>query len=259
MPFVLRSASYYTGDRRHFPEGTRGFLYYCQPNPGAPLVAGQIRFRLTPGNDPASFIQGSDLLMPNGLPWSIPLLMIAGEKIKDQGDSATGIWQQLVDDGLVTPTLLETWGATMKASKLAPIPSSRIIHSFGQLFHVDFDLNCFYFFLLTMNQLRRQRYYGLFTEYEDHPIIRPYLGSALCCFERSILPQHNGTRTVVIRIVKMISPPICVYPDYNGCIPLPVEGELVHYHYKRWGLQPKSYNVDSPGHASLKMLFRDES
>ncbi|KIM71684.1 hypothetical protein PILCRDRAFT_480980 [Piloderma croceum F 1598] len=98
------------------------------------------------------------------------------------------------------------------------------------------------------------------TEYKtDHPIMRPYLGSALCCFERSTLPQHNGTCTVVIRIVKIVSPPIRVYPDYSGCIPLPVEGELVHYIYKRQGLQPKSFNVDSPDHSSMKILFRDES
>jgi hypothetical protein len=122
-----------------------------------------------------------------------------------------------------------------------------------------------------MNQLRRHRYGSIFAESEertDHSRIRirinrtwvstsvvyfmPILlkgrppGSALCCFERSSLPQHRGTRTAVIRIVKILSPPICVYPNYDGCVPLPVEGELVNYIYKRRGLQPKSFNVDSP-------------
>jgi len=36
-----------------------GSCYYRPPNPGAPSAAGDIRFRLTPGNDPASFIQGT--------------------------------------------------------------------------------------------------------------------------------------------------------------------------------------------------------
>jgi hypothetical protein len=58
-------------------------------------------------------------------------------------------------------------------------------------------------------------------------------GSALCCFERSNLPQHKRTRTAVIRIVKIISPVTCRYPDHNGPIPLPVQGELVQRYYQR--------------------------
>lgn len=85
------------------------------------------------------------------------------------------------------------------------------------------------------------------------------LGSALCCFERSTLPQHKDTRTAVVRIVKIISPPICVYPDGHDYVPLPVEGELVHCNHKRWGIQPKSFNVDHSTYTSLGTLFRDES
>jgi hypothetical protein len=85
-------------------------------------------------------------------------------------------------------------------------------------------------------------------------------GSALCCFERSGLPQHRGTHTAVIRIVKIISPPTCLYPNYRGRVPLPVEGELVHrFSYQRRRLEPISFNVDSPRYTSLKMLFRDVS
>ena len=138
--------SYYNRDR--FPEGTRGFIYYRPPNPGTPSVAGNLRFRLTPGNNPASFIQGSDLRMPNGLPWGIPLLLIA---VKYQ--SHNFIRQQLIDDGLVTPTLLETSKAMMTANKHAPGRSSRIIHSFGQLFHINFDIKELEFYLLTANSL----------------------------------------------------------------------------------------------------------
>jgi hypothetical protein len=85
------------------------------------------------------------------------------------------------------------------------------------------------------------------------------LGSALCCFERSNLPQHKGTRTVVIRIVKIISPVTCLYPNYNGPVTLPVEGELVHRNHKLRGLQPYSFNVDFRRYMGLQMLFRDES
>ena len=84
-------------------------------------------------------------------------------------------------------------------------------------------------------------------------------GSALCCFERSNLPQHKGTRTAAIRIVKIISPVACLYPSYNRPITLPVEEELVHRNYKRRGIQPLSFNVDSKKHREPQMLFRDES
>jgi hypothetical protein len=84
-------------------------------------------------------------------------------------------------------------------------------------------------------------------------------GSALCCFERSNLPQHKGTRTVVTRIVKIISPVTCWYPDYDGRVPLPVEGELVQRRSLQKGLQPVSFNVDHKWYTELQILFRDES
>ncbi|RPD68330.1 hypothetical protein L226DRAFT_576500 [Lentinus tigrinus ALCF2SS1-7] len=57
-----------------------GFLYYYQP-PRAPPLAGEIRFRLTPSNDPGSFASGTDFTTKSGAtPWSIPLLAIAGTK-----------------------------------------------------------------------------------------------------------------------------------------------------------------------------------
>jgi hypothetical protein len=48
----------------------------------------------------------------------------------------------------------------------------------------------------------------------------------LAQFERSTLPEHKGTRTVVLRIFKIITPVKCVIPFYNSHIALPEEGEL---------------------------------
>ena len=45
-------------------------------------------------------------------------------------------------------------------------------------------------------------------------------------FERSTLPEHSGTRTVVLRFLKIITPVKCVIPDYDGHICCPKEGEL---------------------------------
>jgi hypothetical protein len=45
-------------------------------------------------------------------------------------------------------------------------------------------------------------------------------------FERSTLPNHKGTRTVVLRFLKIITSVKCVIPHYDGHIMLPSEGEL---------------------------------
>lgn len=45
-------------------------------------------------------------------------------------------------------------------------------------------------------------------------------------FERSTLPHHKGTRTVVLRFVKIITPVKCIIPFYDGNIVKPEEGKL---------------------------------
>ena len=45
-------------------------------------------------------------------------------------------------------------------------------------------------------------------------------------FERSTHPDHKGTRTVVLRFLKIITPIRCVVPNYDGRLMPPKEGEL---------------------------------
>ena len=45
-------------------------------------------------------------------------------------------------------------------------------------------------------------------------------------FKRSTLPEHEGTRTVVLRFLKMLTPLKCVIPHYDGYLCCPKEGEL---------------------------------
>ena len=154
-----------------FPDGTRGFLYYQPPNPGAPPAAGNLRFRLTPGNNPASFNQGGDLQLPNGLPWGASLLAIARWPRRYQH-----IRQLLIDDGLVTPALLES---TIMMNNLGfrPVTKSRIIHSFGQLFHVDFSATQIMFHTLSTNELKHRHYWSFFAEQNaNRKLIAPYQG-----------------------------------------------------------------------------------
>jgi hypothetical protein len=53
-----------------------------------------------------------------------------------------------------------------------------------------------------------------------------FLGSALARLERSTLPDCIGTRTVVLRFLKIVTPVQCVISHYDGHISCPKEGEL---------------------------------
>jgi hypothetical protein len=44
--------------------------------------------------------------------------------------------------------------------------------------------------------------------------------------ERSTLPQHSGTRTIALRILKIVTPVKCVIPNYDGHVVQPEEGKL---------------------------------
>jgi hypothetical protein len=68
-----------------------------------------------------------------------------------------------------------------------------------------------------------------------------FVGSALVRFERSTLPIHKGKKTVVLRIVKIITPVKCVIPHYDGHLCFPKEGELYWRKTNVWGV-----NIDIP-------------
>jgi hypothetical protein len=67
-----------------------------------------------------------------------------------------------------------------------------------------------------------------------------FVGSALARFERSTLPDHKGTRAIVLRFLKIITPVKSVMPLYDGNICWPKEGEL----YQKFGRKvPKVWSV----------------
>jgi hypothetical protein len=78
------------------------------------------------------------------------------------------------------------------------------------------------------------------------------VGSALARFERATL---NGTRTVVLRFLKIITPVECVIPSYDGYICPPEEGEL--YWRRKWKKYPTvwSINLDSKKSTSMKSMI----
>lgn len=115
--------------RLRFPPNTCGFLYYRSPPDFAPL-AGEIRFRLVEGEDPAGFAQGYDLVHSSGLPWHINVA-----SLRHQSTLAA----QLINEKFMTPSLFRKC-----RGKTLLLPHRVILHSLGQPFTVNFGQNSLY-------------------------------------------------------------------------------------------------------------------
>ena len=86
-----------------------------------------------------------------------------------------------------------------------------------------------------------------------------FLASAICCLEPSTLPEHEGRRVVVLRVLRLsTSGPLAPVPLPNGAAyPLselrPREGELFMT-MRRGKIQPWSVEVDRERKGSKVML-----
>ena len=79
------------------------------------------------------------------------------------------------------------------------------------------------------------------SRYSNFDYSHELVGSALARFERSTLPEHKGTRTVVLRFLKIITPVKCDIPHYDGYLCLPKEGEL---HRKFYRNKNRTWNIN---------------
>lgn len=116
-----------------FPDNTRGFFYYHRPK-GLPERAGEIRFRKVPTDDPKMLPQGSDLLLPHGVPWSLPLWYLAVHP------AFTAFWESLIRDKLITSSLVEEFAKTSSRWTELPVQltlRTPAIHALGQPFTVQ--------------------------------------------------------------------------------------------------------------------------
>ncbi|OBZ74662.1 hypothetical protein A0H81_05058 [Grifola frondosa] len=101
-----------------------------------------------------------------------------------------------------------------------------LVHALGQPFPVAFDKQNVHVHLVARDSIFRL---GLGFPFCDsrspaRQRFQPYAGAGLCCFERSTLPQHRGTRTVVFRVVKIVEPVRLRFPEYDGYVSEPREG-----------------------------------
>lgn len=140
-----------------FPPGTRGFFYYHLP-PGLSSIAGEIRFRITPTPNPASFSQGTDLLMSSGLPWRLQILPALNFSIY------RFILDLLLRDGLVTPADLAEGQSVVQSCPGKPDIKANILHSLDQPFVINFGAQHFTLWIVCGRRMARIRQSYMFCD-----------------------------------------------------------------------------------------------
>ncbi|KAG6828628.1 hypothetical protein H0H92_007220 [Tricholoma furcatifolium] len=205
-----------------FPPSARGFLYY-HIHPHLPPTCGQVRFRLTASNDPSTFADGTDLLGIDGAPWSMQTSLLMFPHYD-------ALRRRLLRDRLVRRSFSETLKQLQMTFKLSR-SSFREMNYLEQPFMLDMSLHNMRFRLLTPSDVRYMLLVDLFVdtrEFQTHDVRPcPYKGRLLVRFERSTLPIHIGTNTVVLRVLKILEPITFNIPTYDVYIPLPEAGKLL--------------------------------
>ncbi|TFK46202.1 hypothetical protein OE88DRAFT_1739659 [Heliocybe sulcata] len=255
-----------------FPPDSQGFLYW-HLDPDAPLLSGQVRFRITTSSDPATFPEGRDLQLPDGGTWNISLFDIA------RRSTYSGLRAHLICEKLVTAKVLYTalnLSGLEGARTIRPATGSLIIWKFGQKFLVDLQSRAVVTWIIGSLAGARLCLHNLFsvqiqqsgsTGIAKSSYYRPYTGRALVQFERSTLPEHKGTRTVVLRIVKVIE--LTKSEGSNDAYNMlePKEGGLVMTRTVGRHWTPWSVDVDRPQPSGkphslskpLRILFDNET
>jgi hypothetical protein len=232
-----------------FPDHTQGFFYYHHDVTAVDQcpLASSVRFRCTPSQDPTTFSEGKDLIHPSGLPWQHSLQHIATMQDSYFRD-------QLLRTGMVTSDQVTRIRRIFERNVL----SSFVIYRPDQLFslkfhHISLSLHAVVGDKLlpfrvvgpfrdnrlspTKGSIYGSPYHGTLPthrEVKSHLFFRCHAGSALVRFELSKLPRHSKSATIVLRIVKLIDPPECTIPDYDGYLSPPIEGELVRLGRSPW-------------------------
>ncbi|TFK48075.1 hypothetical protein OE88DRAFT_601140 [Heliocybe sulcata] len=240
-----------------FPDGTKGFLYWHLP-PAAPVFTGEIRFRITASSDPTTFSRGEDLRLPNQKIWKIPLSQIIHRKTRRKYE----VFQRaLLEEGLVTQKTVDIGPAIVKGLKNA---KGHTIWRFGQSFEVIPQKAVTKFMVPTSSSIERMKLRHLF--HPERMKVAPFTGRILVQFERSTLPEHAGTRSVVLRIVQILQYAKSKNQDIGVAVPEPKEGDLVmklrrgsegQEEWIPWSVDvDKKYPVETA--KALRVLFESE-
>ena len=137
-PYTQPNVSFvqYARDRHNkavfFPDDAKGFFYYHTPSKASP-VAGQLRFRITPSADPASWSSGRDLCWPHSNDeWKLHLTDIIRAKWK-----FAALLTLLLTEKLISPELVERCTKLVKwRRKMGP---QTVLTGLEQPFYTSFS------------------------------------------------------------------------------------------------------------------------
>lgn len=151
-----------------FPERTRGFLYFHQHT--TPLL-GALRLRLAAS--PNEFHTSTDLLLPSGKPWGIPLMAMA---VHEQG--YTSVRQRLHADDLVSEASMSELSTLVRSARLGRWNrSAQIITALGDTFELDLATRLESVWILRLpDHLGLVLLHEMFAEHRDGHRRRPYTG-----------------------------------------------------------------------------------
>ncbi|KAJ6533808.1 hypothetical protein DFH09DRAFT_1325656 [Mycena vulgaris] len=188
-----------------FPPHARGYLYYFQPPPGRSPLGGGLRLRVNSDDS-----LGSDLLLPNGLPWQIGLPQI----VKHQ--HCAGALYKLLEEGLLTPPIVEQCHQLFSSAHLP----RDLIFDLDQPFPLSLTQTVLHLTVVGLTKLAvfRKQLWG--RQY-------PFKGDILVRFELS----PDKTR-VFFRVVRIVVPVVCSQPDYEGNLIAPREGEFLSHMFR---------------------------
>ncbi|KAJ7734450.1 hypothetical protein B0H16DRAFT_1767334 [Mycena metata] len=192
-----------------FPARTWGYLYYRPSSAWTPL-AGSVRLRIK--SDDA---HGSDLLLPNGLPWQIILPQIVLRR------QYKGLYRKLLEEGLISESDVGTCRNVFGRRRL--IYPETVLFGLDQPFSISMQQMELRLTIVGRSSpgtrlalFIKQRLFG------DPAPRYPFKGRILARFELS-----PDKALVFMRFVKIVEPIVCCEPGYAGRIVARKEGELL--------------------------------
>ncbi|TFK52891.1 hypothetical protein OE88DRAFT_1733879 [Heliocybe sulcata] len=226
-----------------FPAGSKGFFYWYSEK-GAPDLAGQIRFCITGSSDPAQVHKGKDLQLPDEETWNISLFELAHR------NKYRALQELVLSEGLASARSLQS--------------ALRATH-----FPVPLDGKNVYVWIPRKSRIERVRMAMPYSDALRSSSSPVYTGKIILQFERSILPEHEGTRTVVLRIVEVLDFAKQDVTQGDPIVPEPKAGGLFLTRKTSPGLMhwvPWSFNVDDPAEltrkrvkSALEVFFENEA
>ena len=132
-----------------FPPDTKAFLYYFTSQ-RRPRIAGELRLRVVPSDDPASFESGSDLLRFNGQIWSRSLYMLSKHD--------NSLYEKLKEERLV-PHDLDGFLSTFPQMA----PRCQPLYTLSDTFIIDFSKHSIAFTIITEQGVETLRFFKMFS------------------------------------------------------------------------------------------------